>query len=54
MSNVPTIKQVARISVIPQLLLMGIFIYAFYLLNFENGMAKAALNMLNSSDNIKD
>lgn len=33
-SNVPVIKQIAWISLVPQLLVAGLFIYLFYLLNF--------------------
>ena len=42
-SNVPTIRQVAWISLIPQLLLIGLFIYIFKLLRFNEPFIFGAL-----------
>lgn len=46
-SNVPTIRQIAWISLVPQFLLMGIFVYLLlYLLNFTNALLFGALAYL--------
>lgn len=52
-SNVPTVRQVAWASVIPQILLIGVFIFAFYLLNTGNSFLYGALTYLVLSFGIK-
>ncbi len=45
-STVPIVRQIAWISLIPQLLLMGLFIYVFHLLNLVNPFIFGALTYL--------
>jgi tetratricopeptide (TPR) repeat protein len=45
-SNVPTVKQIAWISLVPQLLLMGCIILIFYLLKFRDPFLFGALTYL--------
>lgn len=45
-SNVPIIRQINWFSVIPQILLIGIFIYIYYLLDVENPFILGALTYL--------
>lgn len=53
-SKVPTVKQIAWISVIPQILLIGIFIYVFYLLNVRDPFVFGALTYLILSFGLKN
>jgi len=52
-SNVPTVRQIAWASVIPQILLIGIFIYIFYLLNIGDPFIFGALTYLILSFGLK-
>jgi len=52
-STVPIIRQVTWTLIIPQLLLMGFFIYVFYLLNFEEPFIFGALTYLILSFGLK-
>ncbi|MDQ3063167.1 MAG: hypothetical protein M3R14_09965 [Acidobacteriota bacterium] len=45
-STVPTVKQIAWTSLIPQLLLIGLFIYVFHLLNVGDPIIFGALTYL--------
>ena len=45
-SNVPTVRQIAWISLIPQLLLMGLLIYIFHLLEFGDAFLYGAATYL--------
>src|SRR5688572_29000099 len=45
-SNVPTIRQIDWIAVIPQILLIGIFIYFYHLLNIGDPFILGALTYL--------
>lgn len=48
-SNVPTVKQVAWISLVPQLIVMGLIIYIFNLSQFEDPFLYGALTYLGLS-----
>ncbi|MGV8947705.1 MAG: tetratricopeptide repeat protein [Lutibacter sp.] len=45
-SNVPTIKQIAWISVVPQLILMGILVYLYFLFGIKEPLIFGALTYL--------
>lgn len=45
-SNVPTVRQIAWISLVPQLMLMGLLIYLFHLLEFGDPFLYGALTYL--------
>ncbi|MBP1637986.1 MAG: hypothetical protein H6Q18_775 [Bacteroidetes bacterium] len=45
-SNVPTVRQIAWVSMIPQLILMGLIIYGYYLLDFEDPLLFGLLTYL--------
>lgn len=53
-SKVPTVKQIAWTSVIPQVLLIGILIYVFYLLNIGDPFIFGALTYLILSFGLKN
>jgi len=52
-SNVPIVRQIAWISLIPQILLLGIFIYVFYLLKTGDPFLLGALTLLILSFSLK-
>jgi len=45
-SNIPIVRQIAWASIIPQILLIGIFIYIFHLLNIGDPFVFGALTYL--------
>lgn len=45
-SKVPTVKQVAWISLIPQLMLMGLIIFVYHLIGFQNSFLLGACTYL--------
>ncbi len=52
-SNVPTVRQVTWAAVIPQILVIGSFIFTFYLLNTGNSAFYGALTYLALSFGLK-
>ena len=52
-SNIPIVRQVAWVSVIPQFLLMGLLIYSYYLLGFRQHLFWGALTYLILSFGLK-
>jgi tetratricopeptide (TPR) repeat protein len=45
-SNVPTVRQIAWVSMIPQLILMGLIIFVYYLLEFGDPFLYGVLTYL--------
>ncbi len=45
-SNIPTVRQAAWISIIPQLLIMGLLVYTFYVLGLKEPILYSALTYL--------
>lgn len=52
-SNVPVVKQVAWISLIPQLIVMGLLIYSYYLLQSQEPFLYGALTYLGLSFSLR-
>jgi hypothetical protein len=48
-SNVPTVKQVAWISMIPQLTVMGLLIYVYYIFQFQEPFLYGSLTYVGLS-----
>lgn len=52
-SNVPIVRQIAWVSLLPQLLLMGVFISIFYILDVEEPFIPGALAYLILSNGLR-